>query len=195
MDHSVQDVRVQPEIQFHLHRGDLRDAPRFFDLADVDVAQTDALDESLILECRKRADACRKWGPRVDCVKLIQLNALPPERTQARFAGRAQVTRSPVRLPLAAGSSKAPFRGDNDARAIAGPGVARARDESLVVPDLGVVQAIRVSRVEERHPAIECGMQDSEGPLIVALGFGGQSHAAEAHRGQATRLRGGSGVF
>ena len=32
-------------------------------------------------------------------------------------------------------------------------------------------------------------------PLIVTPGFGGQSHAAEAHRGQATRLRGGSGVF
>jgi hypothetical protein len=80
-------------------------------------------------------------------------------------------------------------------RAMTAPRVERARDESFVVPEVGVVQAIRVSRIEECDAAIECGMQDSERPLIVALAIGGQSHAAEAHQGQATRLHAGSGVF
>ncbi len=49
-------------------------------------------------------------------------------------------------------------------------------------PDLGVVQAVRVSRIEEGDALVERRVQQTDGAVLVALALGGQPHAPEADR-------------
>ena len=75
-DNAIEQVLVVPHAQLHLHRGDVGDAPRFVDLADLHVAQPDALDEPLVFECGERAQCCRERHAWVRRMQLIQVDCV-----------------------------------------------------------------------------------------------------------------------
>ena len=176
---AVQEILVLPDIQLDLNGINLGDATGLLDLPDVHVAEPDEFDAAISLERGKRPDArCQRY-PRVGSVKLIEVNALDAERAPAGFAGRDQVTRPPVRDPSALRPRQAALGGDADARSVAGPGCDRARNQPFVVPRIVSAEAIGVCRVEECDAGIKRGMQDRQRPIVVAIGLGRQTHAAE----------------
>ena len=141
------------------------------------------------LERGERAHARRERRPRVGRVKLIQMNAFDAERTQARFARGAQMARPSVGHPLALRSRQATLGGNDDAGAVAAPCAERARNESLVVADVGVVQAICVSRIEERDAAVERGMQHTDGASSSSRSRSVDSRMQPMPMGRGRRMR------
>ena len=158
---------------------------RLLDLTHVHVAEADALDEPFVPERVQRTHARGQRRTRIRRVKLIQMNALHAERTQACFARGTQMASLSVRHPLAIRSSQAAFRRNDDARAVTAPACQRPRDEPLVVADVVIVQAIGVGGVEERDAAVECGVQELDRARLVAIGLSGQPHAPEPDRSSA----------
>jgi hypothetical protein len=187
---AVQEVLVVPHAQLHLHRRNRGDAPRLLDLTDIHVAQTHALDEPFVLQHGERPHAGGEGRSRVHGMQLIQVDPFDVERPQARFTGGAQVTRFPVRHPLAVWPCQTAFGGDDDAGAVAGPQVQRACDEVLVVTDVGIVPAVGVGRIEKRDTLVERGTQHLDAARLVALAtslvavaFGREPHAADPDSG------------
>ena len=127
---------VVPHAQLDLHGGDLRDAPRLFDLADGDVAQADRLDQAVALQRRERAHARRQRRARIGRVELIEIDALDAERSPAGLAGGGQMARAAVRHPAAARARQAALGRDDDAPGDRRSTRERARDQPLVVPDV-----------------------------------------------------------
>ena len=55
----------------------------------------------------------------------------------------------------------------------------RARNQPFVVPNIVSAVAIGVGRVKKCDAGIERGMQDRQRSIVVAIGLGRQTHAAE----------------
>src|SRR5688572_25625498 len=87
LDDTVEHVLVVPHAQLDLHRGNVRDASSLVDLAHIDIAQTNARDESLILQRRECTDARGERHSWIGCVQLVEIDGLDTERRQAAFAG------------------------------------------------------------------------------------------------------------
>ena len=153
--------------------------------ADVDVAQTDLLDQAVASEGGQRADARGQRRSRIGRMELIQLDALDAERPAARFAGGTRCSCASVFDPVALRSGQAAFRRDDDARAISRPCVEGSRDEALVVAGLRGVPAVGVRRVEEGNAGIERGVQDRDAVGRIPVALRGKPHAAhsDARRG------------
>ena len=164
-DHAVQDVVVLPDVQFHLDRGDLGDAPGFLDLPDVYVAETDRLDVTIALQGVERAHARCERHTRIRRVQLIEVNAIDAERAAAGLARRGQVARPAVRYPAALRTRETAFGRDAKARSVPIPGRDRASDEPFVVPGVAVIPTVRVGRVEERYASIERGVKHRQLPV------------------------------
>ena len=93
---------VVPDAQLDLHGGDLRDAPRFLDLSDVHVAETDRLDQRRRVSERASARTLvDKRRSRIGRVELIEMDAVDAERAPAGLARGDEMTRAPVRDPVA----------------------------------------------------------------------------------------------
>ena len=176
---AVQETLILPEIQLDLDRINLGNAAGLLDLPNVHVAEPDELDAAISLERRERPDArCQRY-PRVGSMKLIEVNAFDAERAAAGFACRDQVARPSVGDPSALRPRQATLGRDANAGSFAGPGCDRPRNQPFVVPRIVCAEAIGVRRVEECDAGIERGMQDCQRPIVVAIGLGRQTHAAE----------------
>src|SRR5262245_9801151 len=73
LDDAVEQIFVVPDAYLDLHRRDLSDAPRLFDVAHFHVAQPDAFRQSLVFEGRKRTNGRRQRHARVRRMQLIQV--------------------------------------------------------------------------------------------------------------------------
>ena len=162
--------------------------PGFLDLADLDVAQSDAIDVAVALQRRQRADAGGQRRPRVWRVELVEVDALDAERSPARLAGLDQMARPSVRLPRAVRPCESALGGHTNARPVPVPRVECPGDETLVVSGLSLVQAVGVSSVEERHAGVQGRVQDGDAATLVAIGVRGQTHATHAHERRVTGL-------
>ena len=152
---AVPQVVVAQDAELDLHRADRRVPQRFLELPQGDVAEADPLDEPVALERDERANAGGERRARVRRVELVEEQALHAEGAPAGLARRDQRSRATVGHPAAAGTGEAALRRDADPRAVAAPGGERARDQPLVVPDLGRVEAVRVGRVEKVDAGVE----------------------------------------
>ena len=81
-------------------------------------------------------------------MELIERDARHAKRAAAGFARRRQMRGAAVGHPVPARPRQPAFRRDDDARTVAGPAPERARDETLVVSDLGLVETVRVGCIE-----------------------------------------------
>src|SRR5262245_1517926 len=69
---AAQDRRIGPDAELDLDGADLRDAPRFFDLPDGDITETDCVNQAIALQRGERPDARREWRARIGRVQLIE---------------------------------------------------------------------------------------------------------------------------
>src|SRR6185503_11449565 len=180
LDDPVEHVLVVPDAQLDLHRGDVRDVSSLLDLTHIHIAQTDARGEPLIFQPRECTDARGERHSWIGCVQLVEIDALDAERLQAAFARFAQMTGSAIGHPLAVRSGKSSLRSDDEARTVAAPGRKGARDEPLVMADLRIVQAVRISRVEKRHTDIQRGMKYLDATQVITVALRGQPHTADS---------------
>ena len=146
-EHSVALRDAVARIPAVLDARDGYDCARRVDLANADVRQPDVSDLALLAEARERAHALRERHGGVGRVQLIDVDAAHPERA----AGSARTPREVLGLrvagPRAIGAPEAALCRDDD---LLLPPRKRARDESLVVADVVVVEAVDVGGVEER---------------------------------------------
>ena len=70
-----------------------------------------------------------------------------------------------------------PLRGDDDSRTVASPCSEGGGDESLVVPDVALVQAIRIGSVDQGDAGIEDGGEHAEGLRFGRTPVEGEMHA------------------
>ena len=182
-----------PRAQLDLHGRNVGELPGFLDLADVDVAQSDAIDVAVALQRRQRADARGERRSRVRRVELVEVDALDAERPPARLAGLDQMARPSVRLPRAVRPRESALGGHTNARPVPVPRVECPGDETLVVSGLAFVEAVGVRRVEERDAGVEGRVQDGDAATLVTIGDRGQTHATHAHERRVTDLPHASG--
>jgi len=83
------------------------------------------------------------------------------------------MTASAIGHPLSVRSGKSALRGDDEGRTVAAPGREGARDEPLVMADLRIVQAVRISRVEKRHAGIQRGMKYLDATRVITVALRG----------------------
>jgi hypothetical protein len=188
---AVQEVVVAPGGELHLHRRDRHDLLRLPDLAHRHVREPDLRDEPLAAESRQGAHARGKGDTRVGGVELVEGQALDAQGAEARFAGGDEVPRPAVRDPASARASEPALRRHRDRRSFPRPAPERPRDQPLVVADLALVAAIDVRGVQEAHPRVERFVEEGDRPLVVAVGGGGEPHAAEGGRDEPRAPRDG----
>ena len=119
---AAQDRGIVPDTELDLNGGDLRDAPRFFDLTDRDVAQADAGDQAIAFHRGKGPHTRRQRRARIWHMPLIEGDAIDAQRSTAPFTRRPQVLRPSVRLPTAFRPRHTALGGDGDPRSITRPG-------------------------------------------------------------------------
>ena len=93
------------------------------------------------------------------------------------------MTGSAIGHPLSVRSGKSALRGDDEARTVAAPGRKCARDEPLVMADVRIVQAVRISRVEKRHAGIQRGMKYFDATRVITVALRRQPHTAHSDSG------------
>src|SRR4051812_43850155 len=94
-----------------------------------------------------------------------------------------------VNFPPALRPPQPPF-GGNDHPLVLRPGTQRTGDQSLVVADLTVIEAIDVRGVDDGDPGVEHRLNDPDALLFRGAILNGEMHPAVANGGD----RGGSGA-
>jgi hypothetical protein len=174
---------VLPGAQLDLDGRDLGDAQRFLELAGRHVAEPDALHQPVATQGGQRAHAGGERHPRVRSVELVEVDALDPQRAQARLARAGQVPGPAVGDPAAVGAGQAALGRDPDARPVARPGRERPGDQPLVVARLALVERVRVGRVEERDPGVERRVERGQAARLVPAWIRGEAHAPDREGG------------
>src|SRR4029453_2271607 len=141
---AVPEVLVVERGQAHLHRRDLGHPASRLDLSDGDVTESDAANQSVVLQRRERADAGLEWRLRIDGVELIEVYCVDAECPTTRLACCAECLCLCVGDPLSAGPEQATLRGDFDFGSVTCPRPKRLGDQALVVAGLRVVVAVRI---------------------------------------------------
>ncbi len=182
LDDAAQHVVVVPQAQLDLHRVDAGDALRLFDLADGDVAQTNAVDQPAAPQRVQRAHARRERHARIRRVQLIEVDSFDAQGDQARFARRGQRAGAAVGFPSPLGPGQAALGRDADAGTVPAPRSQRAGNEPFVVAGFRGVEAVGVGRVEERDTRVQRSVQHLDPAGLVAIGGGREAHAADRDR-------------
>ena len=156
-EHAVRLGGAVTRVPSILHADDRNEGPRLIDLAHRHVREADVRDLALCAEARQLADALGQGDARIGRVKLVDVDAVDIERVETRLAGPSQMVWPGVARP---GSLRAlePALGRND-----DPGGLSfskgTRDESLAVPDVAIVHAVHVRRIEKRDAGVDRGEQ------------------------------------
>jgi hypothetical protein len=195
LDDAAQHVVVVPQAQLDLHRVDVGDLPRLFNLADRHVAQADAGDQAAAPQAVQGAHARRERHARIRRVQLIEVDPVDAQRAQAGFARRRQGPGAAVSCPAPFGSSQAALGCDADCGPISLPCCERAGDQPFVVAGFTGVETVGIRRVEEPDARFQCGVQYIDGASLAAIGGGREAHAADRGRPIWTEQGQGMGLF
>jgi hypothetical protein len=127
-------------------------------------------------------------------VQQVEIDRVDSESLAARACCCGQVARAAIGNPRTARAHQAAL-GDDD-RPLHDAGE-RRRDQSLVVPDIDVVVAVRIGGIDQLDAVRDRRSEYRGAASVVAIGLGRQPHAAESDghvESVAARAAGSAGV-
>jgi hypothetical protein len=114
-------------------------------------------------------------------VELVQADRVDAEALERRVARLLEVLRPAVEAPaLVRLAGVAALGGDQDVGRVAAEARDRARDERLVVPEVGVVPGVGVGGVDQRDAGLQRRVDGGDRLLLVRPARERHRHTAEA---------------
>jgi len=160
-----------------LHGDDGKDLQCFFNLRWRDFAEADVTNFALLLHLLQGAKAFFERGTGVDAVKLVEIDALEFESSQAHLDALNEVSGAANVFSFGGAlACDSTLGGDDEAGGIRMQGFS---DEAL-----GNFRAVGISGVDEGDAQIDCAPQDAAGFCRVG-GFAPSAFAHEAHGSEA----------
>jgi len=169
-----------PVAELVLHADHLDQPLRRIELGDGDVGEADHADLARALQVGDGPDRLLVRHRGVGPVVLVEVDRLHPQRAQAGLAGAPQVVGPAVDIPVAMRPDVAALGRDQHLVRRGAVIPQRAGDQSLVVARVGLIQAVRVGRVDQGHPASEDRREGRQGLILRGPPLHGEVHRAVA---------------
>ena len=183
---GLTEERIQPVLD-RLDRDDRFGRP---DLGNRDIGEPHPADLPLAGQLRERAHAVLEGYGGIGGMELVQVDPVYAESPEGPLTGLPEVRGPAVPLPAAVRAGEPAFGCHDDLLPAAPPGGQRRRNQPFVVAEVGFVETVDVRCVDERHPRVERGENDSNALGFRRAAFDGQMHPAVPHR----RDSGGGGA-
>ena len=125
-----------------------------------------AADLSRLLELGHGTDAFFDRHPGIHRVELVKRDLLDTERLERPVTGLAQLLGARVPIPASGWPNQPTFGGDQDALPLSAPLAQGPRNQSFVMADVALVQAVDIRRIDQGLACIERRVDDLDAHIL-----------------------------